>query len=151
MRHNMPKLMECQRGIVTKHFRLLSCLSRVAGSNFKRKSRFKSSKSSHRCSNANAKFQFLFWNATESFSFETYRKLILYFTINTKLSKLQKYVFHYDKAWERKPVSVSFLKKVRASKQKLEIDDQQVVDAKQVGINYFINKCISKPVSVGSV
>ena len=48
------------RGIVTKNFRYSSCLLRVAGWNFKEKSRFKCSKSSHRCSNANAKFRFLF-------------------------------------------------------------------------------------------
>ena len=52
----MPKLLDCQGGIVVKHFRSFSCLSRVLGLNFKKKSRFKSSKSSHRCSNANSKF-----------------------------------------------------------------------------------------------
>ena len=51
--------------------------------NFKGKSRFKNLKSCHRCPNANAKFQFLFWNKTRSFSFEAYRQLILYFTIHT--------------------------------------------------------------------
>ena len=82
--HNiMTKLVDCQRGIVTKYFKQLSCLSRVAGCSFKGKSRFKSSKSSHRCSNANAKFQFIFWNTTGSFSFEANRQPILYFTIQT--------------------------------------------------------------------
>ena len=44
------------------------------------------------------------------------RQLILYFTIHThachiiKLSKLQKYVFHHYKEWERKLVFVCFLK-----------------------------------------
>ena len=42
-----------------------------------------------------------------------------------KLSKLKKYVFHYYKAWKRKLVSVCFSKKVRASKQKQEMDDQK--------------------------
>ena len=56
---------------------------RVVEWNVKGKSRFKSSKLSHRCSNVNAKFQFFFWNTTRSFSFEAYRQLILYFTIHT--------------------------------------------------------------------
>ena len=55
--HNiMPRLLNCQRGIVTKHFRVVSHQLWDAIL----KSRFKSSKSCHRCSNANAKFQFLF-------------------------------------------------------------------------------------------
>ena len=60
----------------------MSSLSKVVGWNFKGKSRFKSSRSSHRCSNANAKFQFLFWNTTGSFRFEACRQHILYFTIH---------------------------------------------------------------------
>ena len=38
---------------------------------------------------------------------------------------MKKHVFHYYKAWERKLVSACFLKKVRASKQKQEMDDQK--------------------------
>ena len=90
----------------THHYQIvkLNCLSRVAGCSFKGKSRFKSSKSSHRCLNANAKFQFLCWNTTRSFSFEAQQATcpLLYDTpICTchiiKLSKLQKYVFHHYK------------------------------------------------------
>ena len=74
----------------TYHYQIvkLSCLSRVAGCSFKGKSRFKSSKSSHRMSNANAKFQFLFWNTTGNFSFEAWQ-LILYFTIHTHVHVIQ--------------------------------------------------------------
>ena len=96
---------------------LLSCLSRVAGCSFEGKSRFKSSKSSYRYSNPNAKFQFHFWNKTGSFSFEAYQAtyFLLYNTHTCtchiiKLSKLQNYVFHHYKAWERKLVFVCFLK-----------------------------------------
>ena len=63
-------------------FSIMTCLSRDRGWNFKGKSRFNSSRSSHRCSNGNTKFQFLFWNATGSFSFKVYRQLILCFTIH---------------------------------------------------------------------
>ena len=42
-----------------------------------------------------------------------------------KLSKLQKYIFHYYKAWDRKLVSACFFKKVTALNQKLEIDVQK--------------------------
>ena len=38
---------------------------------------------------------------------------------------MKKHVFQYYKVWERKLVSVCFIKKVRVSKQKLEIDDQK--------------------------
>ena len=96
-RHNiMPKFLDYQRGIVTKNFGLLSCLSRVAECNFKRKLRFKTSRSSHRCSNANAKFQFFLRNTTGNCSFDAYRQLILHITIHTRtchiirLSKFQK-------------------------------------------------------------
>ena len=83
--------------------------------------------------NANAKFQFIFWNTTGgNFSFETYRQLILhFFTIHTpahvKPSKLQKWVFHHYKTWERKLVSMyMFFEKVRLSKGKLETDDTKL-------------------------
>ena len=49
------------------------------GCNCNKNSRFKSSQSSCKVSNANAKFQFIFKNTTGNFSFETYRQLILHF------------------------------------------------------------------------
>ena len=68
--------------------------------NFNKNTRFMSSRSSCKVSNANAKFQFIFWNTSGNFSFEAYRQLILHFTIYThtctchiKLSKLQKMCF----------------------------------------------------------
>ena len=68
--------------------------------NFNKNTRFMSSRSSCKVSNANAKFQFIFWNTTGNFSFEAYRQLVLHFTIYThtctchiKPSKLQKMGF----------------------------------------------------------
>ena len=97
--------------------------------NFNKNTRFMSSRSSCKVSNANAKFQFIFWNTTGNFSFEAYRQLVLHFTIYThtctchiKPSKLQKWVFHHYKTWERKLVSVCF----RPSKGKLDTDDTKL-------------------------
>ena len=112
----MPKLLYCQRSIVTKHFRKLSCLSRVVGYIFKEKSRFKNSKSSHRCSNANAKFQFqiqlgvLVLRNTDNSSplYDTHT--CTYHVI--KPIKSQKYLFPHCNAWEKLLVSGCFLKRL---------------------------------------
>ena len=68
--------------------------------NFKKNTRFTSLRSSCKVLNANAKFQFIFWNTTGNFSFVAYRQLVLHLTIYThtctchiKSSKLQKMGF----------------------------------------------------------
>ena len=92
-------------------------------------SRFKSSKSCHRCSNANAEFQFVFQSKTGSFSFQAYRQLILYFTIHTHVHVIYKAQLFAKICFSslqdmRKEVSFRMIfEKVRASKRKLEIDD----------------------------
>ena len=58
----VPKLLDYQRGIITKYFRWLGCFLIVAGSILTVKSRFKCLRSSQRWSNENWKFWFLFCN-----------------------------------------------------------------------------------------
>ena len=96
--------------------------------NFNKNTRFMSSRSSCKVSNANAKFQFIFWNTTGNFSFEAYRQLVLHFTIYThtctchiKPSKLQKWVFPHYKT-ETKLVFVC----LRPSKGKLDTNDTKL-------------------------
>ena len=52
-----------------------------------------------------------------------------------KLSKLQIYVFHHYKAWERKLVFAHFLRKL-VSKRKLEIDDPKLPKKRKVSSHY---------------
>ena len=93
------------------------------GSNFNKNSRFKSSRSRFKVPNANTKFQFIFWNTTANFSFEAYKAAhpALYdrhtCTCHIKPSKLQKWIFHHYKTWERKLASVCFLKNLERQKE----------------------------------
>ena len=54
----------------------------------------------------------------------------------TKLNKLQKYIFHHYKAWERKLASECFFEKVRASKWKLEVDDPKPPKERKISSHY---------------
>ena len=98
--------------------------------NFNKNSRFMSSRSSCKVSNANVKFQFIFWNTNGNFSFEAYRQLVLHFTniythtciCHIKPSKLQKWVFCHYKTWVRMLISVCF----RPSTGKLDTNDTKL-------------------------
>ena len=125
--HNIrPKLLDCQRGIATKQFRVVSQEMQDAIL----KGRVDSRARSHVIDVQTQMQSFNFFYGIKLgvlvFRHTDNSSSTLRYTHNVhviKLSKLQKHVFYHYKTWERKLVSVWFLKKLERQNKKLEIDD----------------------------